>query len=151
MSVVHGKRERTCSWNDCFEGLEKGLQSLVSSSYSNRDPEPFQNDSKTRMRFQRIIYVLIGFTLQLIFHVWLRRRLRRNAWKLATGRKSFWCFLRSIKEISLEVSRRAVLEVVSGCSQNSSWRQTCAEGRLHGSPWSNMHIKSRAAWLTPWK
>lgn len=83
--------------------------------------------------------------------VWLRRRPRRNARKLATGRRSFWCFLRSMKEMSLEVSRRVAAGAMLGFSQGSSRRQTCAVGRLQGSPWSKTHRKSRAAWLTPRK
>lgn len=46
------ERTRACSRN--YFWRVRGLQSFVSSSYSNRDPEQFQNDSKSRMRFQHI-------------------------------------------------------------------------------------------------
>lgn len=71
---------------------------------------------------------------------------------LRIGRTSFWCLRRSMKEVSLDVSRTpAPLPPPWPACSHCSWRASAAEGRLAGSSCRRKHTNSLAFWLTPLK
>ena len=81
-----------------------------------------------------------------------RSLLCKKFFMLRIGRTSFWCLRRSMKEVSLDVSRTpAPLPWPWSACSHRSWRADAAEGHLAGSSRSRKHTKSLALWLTPWE